>query len=75
MNKKFNKFSSIDKLSRFRGIFPTRLNKLRFDANERVSEFENKFIQLLKKKIKSHHLLYPGRNLRSSGISTVKKRK
>ena len=45
MNKKFNKFSLIDKLSRFRGIFPTRLNKLRFDANERVSEFENKFIQ------------------------------
>lgn len=60
MSKKFDKFSSIDKISRFRGIFPTRLNKLRFDANERVSEFENKFIQLFKKKIKSHHLTaYP----------------
>ena len=41
MNKKFNKFSSIDKLNRFRGIFPTRLNKLRFDANERVSRTQD----------------------------------
>ena len=60
MNKKFKFFKTIDNLERFRGIYPTRLNKIRFDAKERVSEFENQFIKLLKKKIKSHHFTaYP----------------
>ena len=60
MNKKFNNFSFIDNLKRFRGIFPTRLNKYRLDANERVSDFDIKFIKILKKKIKSHHFTaYP----------------
>tara|TARA_Y200000002_G_scaffold362781_1_gene350189 strand:- start:1165 stop:2235 length:1071 start_codon:yes stop_codon:yes gene_type:complete len=60
MNKKFSNFSFIDNIKRFRGIFPTRLNKYRLDANERVSDFDVKFIERLKKKIKSHHFTtYP----------------
>ena len=50
MNKKFNNFGFIDNLKRYRGIFPTRLNKYRLDANERVSDFDIKFIKILKKK-------------------------
>ena len=49
MNKKFSNFSFIDNIKRFRGIFPTRLNKYRLDANERVSDFDVKFIERLKK--------------------------
>ena len=51
MNKKFSNFSFIENIKRFRGIFPTRLNKYRLDANERVSDFDVKFIEKLKKKI------------------------
>ena len=60
MKKKYKYFNVIDNLERFRGIYPTRLNKIRFDANERVSEFESQFLKLLKQKIKSHHFTaYP----------------
>ena len=51
---KFRNFKVVDKIKRYRGIFPTRLNKIRLDANERVSEFDNKFFTGLIKKIQSH---------------------
>ena len=58
--KKFPHFKHIKKISRYRGIFDTRLNKIRLDANERVSGFERKFLNLIKKKITSTHLIaYP----------------
>ena len=57
LNKnKFKNFKTIDGIKRFRGIFPTRLNKIRLDANERISEFDNKFFKKLIKKIQSHHI-------------------
>lgn len=57
---KFRNFKVVDKIKRYRGIFPTRLNKIRLDANERVSEFDNKFLTGLIKKIQSHHFTaYP----------------
>ena len=57
---KFKNFKIIDRIKRFRGIFPTRLNKIRLDANERISEFDNKFFNKLIKKIKSQHFTaYP----------------
>ena len=60
MKAKFSKFKAIDKIRRFRGIFPTRLNKIRLDANERVSSFQLKFIKNIKKKINSDHFTaYP----------------
>jgi len=47
-------------LKRFRGIFPTRHNKLRLDANERISSFSKKFIETIKKKITGTYLTaYP----------------
>ncbi len=58
--KKFKNFKFIDRIKRFRGIFPTRLNKIRLDANERISEFDKKFFNKLKKKIQSQHFTaYP----------------
>ena len=61
LNKnKFKNFKTIDGIKRFRGIFPTRLNKIRLDANERISEFDNKFFKKFIKKIQSHHFTaYP----------------
>ena len=60
MKNKYSNFLIADKIKRFRGIYPTRLNKIRLDANERVTEFESKFLNLFKKKIKSQHLTaYP----------------
>ena len=38
---KYRHFRQIDKISRFRGISKTRHNKFRFDANERISDFNN----------------------------------
>ena len=59
MNK-FKNFKQVDRIKRFRGIFPTRLTKIRLDANERISEFDSNFITKFKKKIQSQHFTaYP----------------
>ena len=59
MNK-FKNFKQVDRIKRFRGIFPTRLTKIRLDANERISEFDRNFISKFKKKIQSQHFTaYP----------------
>lgn len=60
MKKKFKYLDYIDTIKRFRGIKNTRLNKIRLDANERVSDFNIKFVNSLKKKINSKYLsAYP----------------
>tara|TARA_B110000971_G_C20024734_1_gene508179 strand:- start:288 stop:1364 length:1077 start_codon:yes stop_codon:yes gene_type:complete len=60
MINKFLKFKNIKNIKRNRGIFSTRVNKLRLDANERISKFENNFINRIKKKISSFHFsAYP----------------
>jgi|TARA_B110000027_G_scaffold128043_1_gene148017 histidinol-phosphate aminotransferase len=60
MLNKFLKFKNINTVKRNRGIFPTRVKKLRLDANERISKFENNFINNIKKKISSFHFTaYP----------------
>ena len=57
---KYRHFRQIDKISRFRGISKTRHNKFRFDANERISDFNNNFIREIKAKINSNYLTaYP----------------
>ena len=38
------RLSWVDNIFRVRGPFKTRLNKLRLDKNERVSNFERKFL-------------------------------
>ena len=52
MINKFLKFKNIKNIKRNRGIFSTRVNKLRLDANERISKFENNFINRIKKKFR-----------------------
>ncbi len=60
MKNKFEKFKSIDKIKRNRGIFSTRKNKIRLDANERISSFDSSFLKIIKKKISSFHFAaYP----------------
>ena len=51
MKKKFKYLDYIDTIKRFRGIKNTRLNKIRLDANERVSDFNIKFVNSLKRKL------------------------
>jgi histidinol-phosphate aminotransferase len=54
------RLSWVDNIFRVRGPFKTRLNKLRLDKNERVSNFERKFLNRTLKKIKPEHLIaYP----------------
>ncbi len=50
MKNKFQKFKLINKIKRNRGIFPTRENKIRLDANERISSFDSSFLKIIKKK-------------------------
>jgi len=63
MKKKKNKFphfKHLEKIFRFRGISNTRFNKIRLDANERVTGFDKKFLNVIKKKITSDYLIaYP----------------
>lgn len=60
MKNKFKYLDHIDSIKRFRGIKDTRLNKIRLDANERVSDFNIKFVNSLKRKINSKYLsAYP----------------
>ena len=60
MLKKFSNFRNINTIKRNRGIYSTRINKLRLDANERISDFESYFINRIKKKISSFHFTaYP----------------
>ena len=60
MKNKFSKFRNIEKIKRNRGIFLTRLNKLRLDANERIENFDQNFINKIKKRISSFHFsAYP----------------
>ena len=60
MKKKFLKFKNIVTIKRNRGIYATRIKKMRLDANERISNFENFFIRDIKKKISSFHFTaYP----------------
>lgn len=54
------RLSWVDDIFRVRGPFKTRLNKLRLDKNERVSNLEKKFFNQILKKIKPEHLtVYP----------------
>ena len=54
------RLSWVDNVFRIRGPFKTRLDKLRLDKNERVSNFESKFFNKILKKIKPEHLIaYP----------------
>ena len=46
------RLSWVDNIFRIRGPFKTRLDKLRLDKNERVSNFESKFFNKILKKIK-----------------------
>ena len=48
---KFSKFKQIDQIKRLRGTFVTRHESTRLDANERISPFNNKFIEKIKKKL------------------------
>ena len=50
MKNKFLKFKSLAKIKRNRGIFLTRENKIRLDANERISNFDKNFLHIIKKK-------------------------
>ncbi len=60
MKNKFQKLKSINKIKRNRGIFSTRKNKIRLDANERISSFDKSFLKVIKKKISSFHFAaYP----------------
>lgn len=60
MNNRYIQFKNLDKIKRFRGVSNTRFNKIRLDANERVSDFDKNFINKIKSKIKSEHLsIYP----------------
>lgn len=60
MKNKFKYLEHINTIKRFRGIKNTRLNKIRLDANERVSDFNSKFVNSVKGKINSNHLsAYP----------------
>jgi len=59
-NKKFKFFKKIDKILRIRGPSKSRYGKIRLDKNERISKFENYFINKIKKKINSNYLTaYP----------------
>ena len=59
-NKKFKFFKKIDKILRIRGSSKSRYGKIRLDKNERISKFENYFINKIKKKINSNYLTaYP----------------
>tara|TARA_B100000700_G_scaffold273221_1_gene317376 strand:+ start:3157 stop:4227 length:1071 start_codon:yes stop_codon:yes gene_type:complete len=54
------KYSWIDNIFRVRGPLNTRFNKLRLDKNERVSNLEKNFFNLIKKKLKHEHFTtYP----------------
>ena len=60
MQTKFKHFKYLDKVHRLRDGKIDRHNKIRLDANERISPFENKFIKLLKKKLNSNFITaYP----------------
>ena len=60
ISNKYKYFKEVDKIFRYRGIVKTRHGKLRFDANERVSDFDKTFLNKIKKKINSNYLTaYP----------------
>ncbi len=60
MNKKFSQFKYLDKIHRLRDGKIDRHNKIRLDANERVSPFDKSFIRLIKNKINSNYFTaYP----------------
>jgi len=60
MKNKFSQFKYLKNIHRHRGISKTRLNKIRLDANERISPIDNKFFTKIKNKINSNHLTtYP----------------
>ena len=60
ISNKYKHFKEVDKIFRYRGIVKTRHGKLRFDANERVSDFDKTFLNKIKKKINSNYLTaYP----------------
>ena len=60
ISNKYKYFKEVDKIFRYRGIVKTRHGKLRFDANERVSNFDKTFLNKIKKKINSNYLTaYP----------------
>ncbi len=59
-NQKFSHIKYLTNIRRFRGIKKTRFNKIRLDANERISNFSKKFISNFKNKINSNYLTsYP----------------
>tara|TARA_B100000029_G_C17607264_1_gene967857 strand:- start:8017 stop:9102 length:1086 start_codon:yes stop_codon:yes gene_type:complete len=59
MNK-FPYLKFLKNVERFRGIKNTRFNKIRLDANERVSDFPRGFLNKIKRKINSNYLTsYP----------------
>ena len=54
------RLSWVDDIFRIRGPFKTRLNKLRLDKNERISNFEKNFFNQILTKIKPEHFTaYP----------------
>ena len=60
LTDKFSHTKYLDNIKRFRGIEKTRFNKIRLDANERVSNFSEKFLLNFKRKINSNYLTaYP----------------
>ena len=60
LTEKFSHIKYLDNIKRFRGIEKTRFNKIRLDANERVSNFSEKFLLNFKRKINSNYLTaYP----------------
>ena len=57
---KFKKFKSINLIRRKRNPLNTRFNKIRLEKNERVSNYENKFLNKIKSNIRSEHIsAYP----------------
>ena len=57
---KHNNFQYIDKIFRKKSNEVDRVKYFRFDRNERIAPFPNKFLNKLKKNLKSEHLTsYP----------------
>ena len=59
-SKKFSNFKRIDQIFRKRSNEIDRKNFYRFDRNERVSPIPNKFLNIIKKNLRSEYLTtYP----------------
>ena len=57
---KFKKFKSINNIKRKRNPIKSRLNKIRLEKNERVSEYEVEFLKNIKSQLRSEHIsAYP----------------